>query len=194
MRRNATPLHKLLRNFASAVSLMVGERKLRSPDLAEGLQPYTAILSSSSRHIGSLWSTVTSAESQTRALAYLKPHSTPPNRGLCDVFEKTAMRNWPATCVDRGPNIISHSETHPASTKRASGSLSGWLLWGRRCIFKCSRRKPPTQRHSSPPDSQSSLRHGCAQRVSAKLFTADRQLVVSRYLNGIPDKDSPFSR
>ena len=55
--------------------------------------------------------------------------------------------------------------TQPVGIKRASGSLSGWLLWGRRCIFKCSRRKPPpTQRHSSPPDSQSSLRHGMGVR------------------------------
>ena len=177
---------------------MVGGRKRRSPDMAAVLQPYTAILSSSSRHIKSLCGA--GVKSQTRALAYLKPHS--PNRGLQAVRYLCENRDAKLACnlcrawaQPTSPRIQRH--TQPVGIKRASGSLSGWLLWGRRCIFKCSRRKPPPTQTSliaSRLPIQFTAWDGCAQRISAKLFTTARQLVVSRYLNGIPDKNSPFSR
>ena len=38
----------------------------------------------------------------------------------------------------------------PSIKARARAMDSKWIRWGRRCIFKCSRRKPP-QHRSSPP-------------------------------------------
>ena len=126
-------LQRLFKNFSAtlSVSLMVGGRKRRSPDMAAVLQPYTAILSSSSRHIESLCCEVTGAgaglESQTRALAYLKPHSTPLIEGCAMSLRKQRCEIGLQPVSWRGPNITSHSETHPASRHKAREWVSKWM-------------------------------------------------------------------
>ena len=66
-----------------------------------------------------------------------------------------------------------------------------WIRWGRRCIFKCSRRKPP-QRRSSPPKFRIQFTARLCTAFLRICLLPNASLSFSRYLNGFRTKTLLF--